>query len=135
MNINNLEESIKKGSDELKNIDATPFTNSGFDYFKIKIEEYIKALFLESIKSSKRDDVDMISIKHIDSASKFLHKSSRLRFQNFYLSIGGLLLGSCISNLFSMTMLGASFNILGMSLTIIFGIIGAFLLGKSLFDN
>lgn len=109
-----------------------PFTKQAFDKFKEKIGVYISSLYVESQKTAKRHKADNISESHIDLASEYLIKNKDSKISKLLGILGGTFLGATVSNLLAMTILGQTYETLGLVVTIILGIIGSFLIGINL---
>ncbi len=109
-----------------------PFTKQAFDKFKEKIGIYISSLYIESQKTAKRHKADNISESHIYLASEYLIKNKDSKISKLLGILGGTFLGATVSNLLAMTVLGQTFETLGLITTIILGIIGSFLIGINL---
>jgi len=109
-----------------------PFTKQAFDKFREKIGIYISSLYVESQKIAKRHKADNISESHIDLASEYLIKNKAGRISKLLGILGGTFLGATVSNLLAMTVLGQTYETLGLVITIILGIIGSFLIGINL---
>jgi hypothetical protein len=90
---------IIDAENQLKDINPSPFSIEGFATLKNKIKEYINDLINESIKASKRNKADTVSVFHVEYANNYLITSSSTK--KHIGTIGGVLLGASISNLIS----------------------------------
>lgn len=127
--MNDIEKILSDVDNTITNISHREFTEKAFQKYKESIAIYISSLFVESQKSANRDKADNISTSHVELATKYLVKYSKNKTTRLFGILGGLLLGSTLSNLFSMTVFGQQYNVIGLIMTIIFGIIGSFLIG------
>jgi tetrahydromethanopterin S-methyltransferase subunit G len=114
----------------LKGIDHSSFSPAAFSALKVKVSQYIADLVEESAKASRRDNLDIISVKHIEIAGERLKQfSSNKIFKNLGV-LGGVLLGACLSNLYPM-ITSNQITLSGVLFTLISGIIGAVFLMMS----
>ena len=133
--MNELEKSMKHALSQLDKIETSPFSSSGFKQFKYKISEFVYNLYYESHKVSRTNQSDLISGGHVDIGSMKLMRTRASKNTNLLNSLGGLLLGATISNVFAMVSYGVTFSLIGILLTIISGMIGAFILGYYLLND
>jgi hypothetical protein len=127
-----IERILKDVEFTTQNVSTEPFTKQGFAKFKEKIGVYVSSLYNESLKTARRHKADTISESHVNNASSYLIKNIDSKISKLTGILGGTLLGATISNLLALTVLGQSFNTLGLVLTSILGVIGSFLIGINL---
>lgn len=103
-----------------------PFSRSGFRRLRESIDDFVDAVTDEAYRISNRARADTVSAAHVDEAVKHLvAQRSRSVFRHLG-AIGGILLGSAVSQLITM-LSDAKFTPLGVSLTAVLGVVGAFL--------
>ena len=108
----------------LSTIDQTSFSQAAFSALKIRMAQYIADLIDESGKARQRDRSDIISVKHVETASEHLKQSSRNKLYKQSGMLGGILFGACLSNLYSILTTN-QITLSGTVLTVILGILGA----------
>lgn len=86
----------------LLDIDHKSFSPAAFSALKARVAQYIDELVGESANARKLDRSDIISVKHIESAVDHLKQSNRRRIYKQSGTLGGVLLGACLSSLYSM---------------------------------
>jgi len=133
--MNELENAIKNAQHELNGIDKTPFSDKGFAAFEHAISAYVIQLFDESIRSAKKDKVEIVSPTHVDSAANYLTKKPPSKMGNFIITLGGIFLGAAISNIASMALINGDYSFTGLLITILFAMIGSFMLGLYFFKE
>ncbi|HEX5171512.1 MAG TPA: hypothetical protein VFW11_20180 [Cyclobacteriaceae bacterium] len=133
--MNELEKSLKQAMSDLDKIEVSPFSQKGFERFTAKVSEYIFSLYQESHRTSRESHSELISKEHVDLASSKMMRVKSSKWTKITNTIAGLLLGAAISNVFSMASSGDSLSVPVMVLTVVSGIIGAFLLGFNLMDD
>lgn len=127
-----LERILKDVEFTTQNVGTDPFSKKAFLKFKEKIGTYIASLYHESLRTAKRHKADNISESHVNTASNYLIKNSESKVGKLTGILGGTLLGATISNILALTVLEQTFTTLGLTITIILGIIGSFLIGINL---
>lgn len=127
-----LENAIRDAYLDLNTIDTASFSEGAFSSFRQQIVQFIIQLFDESLRAAKRTKADTVSPSHIETAANHLVKKSKSKKEQLLNTVGGLFLGSTISNTFAITMLNAEYSAMGILLTVLFGILGSFLLGYNL---
>lgn len=130
--MNEIEKILKDVDHTISNIAKSPFSKKGFEKYKDKIAVYISSLYVESQKTAKRHKADNVSESHVEHASSYLIKNNDSKVSKLLGILGGTFLGATISNLLAMTVLGQTFETLGLVITIILGILGSFLIGINL---
>ena len=130
-----LENVIKAAYLELESKEKSPFSNEGFIEFRQKISQYIIQLFDESIRNARRSDIEIVSPTHVKNASNYLIKKKNSKKTTILKTIGGLLLGSSLSNIYSISIYSINYSTFNILLTIFFAITGSFLLGLHLFKE
>jgi hypothetical protein len=133
--MNDLEKSVKESLRELENIEISPFSQNGFTQYKGKISDYIYYLYYESYKIAKQNHSEQISSEHVEFASSKIVKARRSGLNNLLTTIGGILVGATVSNIFSITSFGVTYSNTGIVLTIAAGAIGSFILGYCLLND
>ena len=111
---------------QLTSVDPSPYSTRAFSLLKEKIQEYVAELVSESVKVSRRHRADTVSAAHVQRASDFLITGRGRRFFRHIGTIGGILVGASVSVLTSM-ITSAKYNIESIVASVVFGIIGAFL--------
>ena len=107
--------------------------NNILDSFKkSKISDYISSLVAESIKISKRQNADSVSQSHIEQANDQLVVKRRGKYNYLGGTVGGILLGATISNVFGMMVLNTAYSLTGIVTTVVIGIVGTFLVAFNL---
>jgi len=127
--MNDLEKSVRESLHELENIEISPFSQKGFTQYKNKISDFIYFLYYESQRTAKLNHSNQISSEHVEFSSSKIVKARRAGLNNLLTTVGGILIGATVSNIFSMTSFGVTFSTTGIILTIVAGVIGAFMLG------
>lgn len=107
-------------------IDHKSFSPAAFSALKARVAQYIDDLVEESANARKRDSSDIISVKHIQIASAHLTQSRRNRIYKQSGMLGGVLLGTCLSNLYPMITTN-HVTVSGLLFTLASGIAGAVL--------
>jgi hypothetical protein len=127
----NIEVIANSAEHSLSNTSPTPFSAKGFTRLKEGIDEYIDSLTGEAYRIALRSRADTISSAHVEEAERHLvARSTRSVFRHLG-TLGGILLGAALSQLVTM-LSDAKFNPTGVSLTAVFGIVGAFLVALSM---
>lgn len=122
-----VEQVTGAAEEQLAGVEHLPFSPAAFETLKDRIAEYINNLVTESIKLSKRHQADTVSSNHVDRAAQYLVSVTARRFFRHLGTVGGILLGASLSNILSMA--GAnSFSSLGVVLSAVLGIAGAFMI-------
>lgn len=127
-NHNDLVKIVESIDNELENISQKPFSSNAFKLLKRHISLYIAELVSESIKNANREKLDGVSATHVEKASNYLVSSTRGKVNKVIASVGGVLLGATLSNVVNMILKGGETSINGIIVTVILGIIGAFML-------
>lgn len=122
-----LNEAIKEANNELDKLKISPFSEKAYITLKDKISEFIGQLITESIKISKREHSDLISQTQVEQATANLISKRKSKSNYIIGTLGGILLGSTISNIFGMLILNQVFSTVGIILTLLTGIIGTFM--------
>jgi hypothetical protein len=130
-----IEEVIQRSNERLQFEKGSPFTQEGFEGLKVEIASYINSLITESYKIAKRHKGDLISKSHIESASYNLIKKRSKNRRQIFSSIGGFLFGFAISKTFEVLADSEKFTNSNTILIFACGMIGAFLLGITLFRS
>lgn len=97
----NLDEVIERAHAELKKAESTPFSEHAFKEFKEQVEEYTVELIKESVKRAKRHQAEGVSSSDVRQASQYLVSKTSHKIYGHVGALGGLLLGSAISNILS----------------------------------
>lgn len=118
---------LEGAESQLASVDASPYSARAFSLLKEKIEEYVVELVSVSIRLSRRHRADTVSEVHVQQASDFLIEGRGRRFFRHLGTIGGILLGASISILTSMIQ-SAKYDTGSTSASVVFGIVGAFLI-------
>jgi hypothetical protein len=118
---------LQQAERELTTDDTLPFSPPAYSLLKWKIAEYISDLVVESVKVSKRHQADTVSAAHVEQASAYLVSSTSRRIFRHLGTIGGILLGSAISNILAMT-IANQYTATNTLISVILGIVGAFLI-------
>ncbi len=87
---------IQKAENRLQGLDPSPFSTTAFSTLKAKIAQHITELVNESIKVSKRHQVDTVSAAHVEKASEYLVSSSTRRVYRHLGTVGGILLDAAL---------------------------------------
>ena len=98
-NTNALAENIDSA---LKDVDQTSFSPAAFSALNGNVLQYLNDLGEESAKQSMRDGVDLVSVKHVDIACERLKRYSSNKIYKNLGVIGGISLGTCLSNVLPM---------------------------------
>jgi hypothetical protein len=114
----------------IKAVNPAALSDQASSMVKAKVIEYLSDLVKESEAVRKRDNVESISLKHIEIASENLILRSRNKIFKLAGTIGGLLLGTSLSTLCAM-MLVSQFPVSGIWISTCSGIVGGFLLAVS----
>lgn len=129
-----LENQINKViADELDQSDKSPFSTSGFDMYLKNITAYTVQLFRLSDYLAKKQGIETITESIVARASEKIHKSNDGKILNLVLSFAGLLLGSAVSHLVTLSMDESAITINSMFFVMGTGLTGAFLFGYYLF--
>lgn len=115
----------------LTNIEPMPFSDSAFSTLKEKISQYIIHLINESKKLSKRYKSDSISSSHVKQASDNLIANVSGKIFKHVGMIGGIFLGGAVSSILLIT-LNNQFTVLNIIVTVILGVIGAFMIALAI---
>src|SRR5688572_5935500 len=103
------------------------FTKEGLKKYIECCNSYVITLYRESLRVSKINHTDNISSSHVSIAYNNLIRKKGNKILRLSGSIGGLLLGCSISNLFAMTTTGQIFSSTGIIATVAITIIGTYL--------
>jgi hypothetical protein len=131
-NLTDLNEAINEANNTLSEFDSSPFTSKAYESLKDKISSYIGQIITESIRISKRHKADLVSQTHVEDASDNLISKKRGKLSYLAGTLGGIFLGATVSNIFGMLVLNQTFTTTGIIITIIIGIVGAFLIAINL---
>ena len=124
--ISDVEGVIEQAETEIQGVTILSFSPSAVSSLETSIRDYISELVLESIKSSKRDNVDVVSAKHVDRAHEYLVSSSQRRLFRHLGTVGGIILGAGLSNTLALVTAN-TFSATGVLLSVGLGLIGSFL--------
>ncbi len=128
-----IEEVIQRSNDRLQFEKGSQFTQEGFDELKTEIASYINSLITESYRIAKRNKGDLISKSHIQSASFQLIKKHSKDKKQVLASVGGFFVGFSISKALELVADGQKISSSHTIVILIAGIVGAFILGISIF--
>ncbi|MEK6480545.1 hypothetical protein WJR50_23580 [Catalinimonas sp. 4WD22] len=118
---------------ELGKIDKSPFSTNGFDSYIKNVTSYTIQLFTLSKFFAKSQGTEFITEGVVKKAAEKIHKSSNEKVLNLILSFAGLLLGSAISHMVTLSMNSTLINTNNMIFIMGTGLTGAFLFGFYLF--
>jgi len=119
-----IQQIIEAAERELQQIDHTPFSSNAFTRLKEKVSEYAIQLITESIKTAKRHQADNVSTANVEQASHYLVSTTSRKFYRHLGTIGGILLGTAVSNVVSMVTTN-QYNLNGVIITVVFTLVGA----------
>jgi hypothetical protein len=120
------EDNIKDHIDAIAEAFPAPFSITAFERLQDEISEFIENLVAESGRLARRQRTDDISATHVEQAADYLTSTPRKRFFRHIGTLGGILLGSALSNILTMT-LENRYGTVGILVTMSLAIIGAFL--------
>lgn len=120
-------------SEELGNIDESPFSRSGFDLYLESITSYSVQLFGLSQYLARKQGIETIPKSIVQKASEKLHKSRNDKILNLILSIAGLLIGLSVSHLITLILNDTVIALNSMIFIVTTGFTGFFLIGYYLF--
>jgi len=136
MNLNELIiDASKEANDIISKLDSSPFSEKAYTRLEDKFNEYISSLIVESIKISKRQKADLVSQSHIEQANDYLISKRKSKWSYLFGTLGGVFLGTAVSNTFGMLVFNTTFTVVGIAATIIIGMIGVFLVTMNLNNN
>lgn len=127
-----IEDLLKESIIDMTNANYFPFSEQGYEEYKEQISKFIIRLYDESMRNSKKNNSDLINKKHISDAVNYISTISKYKFSNFLNTIGGLLIGSTITFVFSAFDPNINYSVGTMSVFILLGVIGSFILGYNL---
>ena len=131
---NHLDEIAIGVEQVIKAVNPAPLSEPAFSMLKAKVTQYLSDLIRESDAVRKRDNVESISMKHIEIASENLILRSRKKVYKLAGTIGGLALGTMISTLCAMVLV-SQFPTSGVVICATSGSVGGFLLAVSLMKD
>jgi len=111
----------------LQGIDPSPFSPPAFNMLKAKIAEHVQDLVNESLRVSKRYRTDTVSAAHVERANEYLVLSTSRKIYRHLGTVGGIFLGTALSNILTMTLAG-QYTGRATILSAVFGIVGAFMI-------
>lgn len=114
---------------ELHKEDKSPFRQEGFDQYLRHLTDYTILLFRKSKYYADQQNLKVISDTHVIKAAESIYKATDSKLTNLLISLGGILLGTSLSTLSTLLSTGTTITIGYMTVTVITGILGAFLLG------
>jgi len=126
-----IEKIIKGIEEDLNKIQPDPFSDKAFKILKGKISTYIKELIKESIKNSKRENLDSVSATHVEKASDYLVSPTKNKWNHLITTIGGVILGAAITQAIGAVSSGEAITALEMSLTVGSTFLGGIMLAYS----
>lgn len=103
-----------------------PFSDQAYSTLRTKIAEYASDLAKGAIEIAKYHQADNVSAVHVEHASSHLVSCTKSRFFKHLGIVGGILLGAALSNVLAMTLV-TQLSTFGIVITIIMGIVGAFM--------
>ena len=107
------------------------FSSAATSVVKEKASQYMTGIVAESAAVARRDNSDIVSAKHVEIASDNITSHSRGRLYKHIGTWGGIFLGASLSTLTSMILQGFV-SVPGVVSIAVFGIAGAYLLGRSI---
>ena len=119
----NLDEVVERVHAELKKAESTPFSEHAIEEFREQAGEYAVGLIQESVKRAKRHQAEGVSSSDVRHASQYLVSGTRHKIYGHAGALGGLLLGSAISNILSILTTN-QYGLNGIILTFILTLIG-----------
>jgi len=81
----------------LKDVDPSPFTRPALDRVHLRIEQFIEDLLLESIRSARRQQTDVVSPVHVDLATDVVFLRRKRKIYSFLGSLGGIAVGAALA--------------------------------------
>lgn len=93
-----LKKAVEDANKELESTESKEFSFPGFEKYKDSIDNYIFSLCEESKRNSIRDNQEHISSLHVEKAANYLAQTKAKNNLSILDTIGGLLLGTSISN-------------------------------------
>ena len=97
----NLDEVIERIHAELKKAESTPFSEHAFEEFRKQASAYAVELINESVKRAKRHQAEGVLSSDVRHASQYLVSNTSHKIYGHVGALGGLLLGSAVSNILS----------------------------------
>lgn len=85
---------VRTLKDHTQNLDPTPFSQNAFDLLKTTIIEYSSELIQESDRIRERQELDIISPKHILAARDNLKANKPNKIYKHCGTLGGILFGA-----------------------------------------
>jgi|SRR5437660_11293836 len=111
----------------LANVNPKPFSHQGFAALERTITWFTSELVEESVKISKRQRSDTVAQSHVETAANYLVADASRKFFRHLGTLGGIFLGTGLSNLLSIVTTKA-LTVGSVILTVILGVVGAFLI-------
>lgn len=99
----NFHEVIDRVSKEMQDAAKIPFSEKAFDGLNEQIGTYAVELIRESVKKAKRHRAESVSSSDVQQAAQYLVARPIHRIYRHVGAFGGLLLGTALSSLVSMT--------------------------------
>jgi len=127
-----IENVLKESLSDLSSINYSPFSKQGFEEYKTQVAKFIVRLYDESIRNSKKNNSDIVNKKHIDDAVNYISTINKYKFSNLLNTIGGLLMGSTITFLISTANSNINYSVEELTIHIVLGLVGSFILGYNL---
>lgn len=112
--------------DAVKDIDLTSLSPAGFLELEKSITTYVRELIVLAVQQARRERLDGVSASHVELAAARLIVRPKARIWQYVGGIGGIFLGTAVSNIAAIVDRTASnFSIV---LTVILTAIGAAML-------
>jgi hypothetical protein len=130
-----VKEAVENSEAKLQSLEPNPFSEKGFLMVKKNISGYVSDLITESIRVSTKKREDSVSESSVEQASANLISKRRSKLNYLAGTFGGIFLGATVSNIFGMMVLGQTFTTIGIVVTILFSILGSFMISLNLSND
>jgi hypothetical protein len=127
-----IEDILKETLSDISSKNYSPFSKQGFEEYKVQISKFIIRLYDESIRNSKRNNSDIITMTHISDAVNYISNINKFRFSNLLNTVGGIFIGSTLTFLLSVISTNVNYSSEMVIVYILIGIVGSFILGYNL---
>jgi len=119
--------SDEEGKASVLQVDELKFSQTAHEAIRLTINKYIADLTEQSSRAARMDSSDIISTKHVEYASRLLRSGVFTKTNNKLGTLGGLLMGTCLSNIYPLAT-SQAISASGFWITLISGVAGAVLL-------
>lgn len=124
---------IRTIEEEIDNLNISPLSSKAYDFLKQNITDYIRDILSEAFRIAKRQKADNVSQSHIEQASINLIAKRKSKWKYLVGTIGGILLGTGFSNIY--TMASGKINFFQVMITAVFLTLGSILITLNITDE